>query len=232
MLRKVHLHGCLAKHGDVFELDVLTAAEALNALAANFPTFMADLRAGSWIVMRGDPETGLCLDEEMIAGMRLGKADLHILPEVMGAKRGGAFKVILGAVLIAATAGGAAPFLANPIMAGAGATWGNAIGQMGLAMTLTGVSMMLAPETETSSDEEKSFTMTGPVSAQGQGHAIQIVYGEVITGGMMISGGIDADGLESVTEKPVEEKNYLDIFFDPLNDFFEADDFQLSDLNS
>lgn len=65
---------------------------------------------------------------------------------------------------------------------------------------------MLAPETETQSeDSNKSFTMTGPTSEYGQGHAIQIVYGgPVITGGMLISGGIDADGLKSLKEGPVE----------------------------
>jgi len=218
VLRKVHLHGSLAKHGEVFELEVLTAGEAILALCSNLPGIMADLRGGSWVVLRGDPETGLCLDEEMVAGMQLGNADLHIMPEVAGAKNGnGTIKAILGVTLIAITAGGAAPFLANPIIAGAGTTWGNAIGQIGLAMTLTGVSSMLAPETESQSDDDKSFTLTGPVSAYGQGHAIQIVYGEVITGGMLISGGIDADGLETVTEAPVDTPDPATVANDPLN---------------
>ncbi|WP_323784617.1 hypothetical protein [Thalassovita sp.] len=217
MLRKVHLHGSLAKHGEVFELDVLTAAEALTALAANVPAIMGDLRQGSWVVLRGDPETGMALDEDAVASMRLGAADLHIMPELVGAKSGnGTIKAILGVTLIAITAGGAAPFLANPIIAGAGTTWGNAIGQMGVAMALTGVSSMLAPETE-SADEEKSFTMTGPVSAYGQGHAIPIVYGEVITGGLLISGGIDADGLETVTDEPVATPDPATVANEPLN---------------
>lgn len=206
MLRKVHLHGSLAKHGDVFEFDVLTAAEALAALAANVPEFLGDLREGSWVILRGDPDTGLALDEDAVVSMRLGNADLHIMPEIMGAKNSsGALKAILGIALIAITAGSAAPFLANPIIAGAGATWGNVIGQMGLAMALTGVSSMLAPETESDSKDDESFTMTGPVSRYGQGNAIPIVYGEVITGGVLVSGGIDADGLESVTDKKKED---------------------------
>jgi len=217
MLRKVHLHGSLAKHGDVFELDVLTAAEALAALAANILAFMDDLREGSWVILRGDPETGICLDEEMIAGMRLGNADLHIMPEVQGAKNGnGALKAILGVALIAITAGSALPFLANPIIAGAGTTWGNAIGQMGLAMALTGVSSMLAPETE-SADDEKSFTLTGPVSSYGQGGAVPIVYGEVITGGTLISGGIDADGLETITDAAPTTTDPASVATDPEN---------------
>lgn len=217
MLRKVHLHGSLAKHGDVFELDVLTAAEALAALAANIPAFMGDLREGSWVVLRGDPDTGLALDEDAVVSMRLGNADLHIMPEVLGAKNGnGALKSILGVALIAITAGNALPFLANPIIAGAGATWGNAIGQMGLAMALTGVSSMLAPETESAHDE-KSFIMTGPVSSYGQGGAVPIVYGEVITGGTLISGGIDAVGLEIVTDAAPTTTDPASVTADPEN---------------
>lgn len=217
MLRKVHLHGSLAKHGDVFELDVLTAAEALAALAANIPAFMDDLREGSWVVLRGDPDTGLALDEDAVASMRLGNADLHIMPELVGAKNStGTMKAILGVALIAITAGSALPFLANPIIAGAGTTWGNAIGQMGLAMALTGVSSMLAPETE-SADDEKSFTLTGPVSSYGQGGAVPIVYGEVITGGTLISGGIDADGLETITDAAPTTNDPASVATDPEN---------------
>jgi len=212
-MRKIHLHGDLAKYGEIHELDVLTAGEAVCALCVNYPEFMSDIRKGSWVLMRGDRETGMCLDEEAVATLRLGDADLHIFPEIQGAKNGNGFlKVIVGVALIAVSYGSAA-FLSQPIVAAAasGATWGNAIGQIGLAMTLAGVSQMLTPEQETQSTEaDRSFTFTGPVSQYGQGHAVQIVYGEVITGGMLISGGIDADGLESV----------VDGFRDPLSSLF------------
>ncbi|AUQ62857.1 Phage-related protein, tail component [Phaeobacter inhibens] len=221
-VRKVHLHGKLAKYGKYLEMDILTAGEAIPALTANFPEFLSDSKQGSWVFMRGDPDTGLCLDEDAIAGMRLGNADLHIMPDVAGAKNGnGVLKAIAGATLIALTAGGAAPFLANPIIASAatGTTWGNAIGQIGLAMTLTGVSSMLAGETQSrASEDHKSFTLTCPKSEIGQGHAVQIVYGgPIIVGGMMISGGIDADGLESVTEKPVVTPDPEEVEANPEN---------------
>ena len=222
-MRKVHLHGALSKYGDCLDLEVDTAGEAIAAICANFPEAMGDIRDGSWIIMRGDPETGICLDEEMAAGMRLGTADLHIMPEVVGAKNStGAIKAILGVALIGLTGGAAAPFLANTIGAGlvAGTAWGNAIGQLGLAMALTGVSSLLAPETPSESDDEKSFTMTGPVSKYGQGHAVQIVYGgPIITGGMLISGGLDADGLESVIEEPVVVPDADTVVANPDNDF-------------
>lgn len=219
-MRKVHLHGTLKKHGAIWDLDVLTAAEAIAALRANKPEIVEDLRHGSWVVLRGDPETGIALDEEAVSGMQLGNADLHIMPEVEGAKNSsGTIKAVLGVALIVAS-GGSAAFLGNPILAAGSLTWGNAMTQMGLAMALTGVSTMLAPEQE-STDEEKSKTLTGPVSRYGQGQAIPIVYGEIITGGTLVSGGIDADGLESVTEIPTPVNNPDAVEADPYN---HADD--------
>lgn len=219
MLNKIHLHGSLEKFGKSHELSILTAGEAVVALSTICPGFSQEIRRGSWTLMRGDRETGLALDEEMIREMRLGDADLHILPGVMGAKNGdGAIKTILGAALIVAS-GGAAGFLAQPIAAGlsSGVTWGNAIGQMGAAMALTGASQLLAPQTDSENVDDKSFTFTGPTSRQGQGHAIQIVYGEVITGGMVISAGIDADGLASVTETATSQTNPDTAEADPEN---------------
>lgn len=219
-MRKVHLHGTLEKHGAVWELEVLTAAEAIAALRANKPDILEDLQHGSWIVLRGDPETGIALDEEAVCAMQLGNADLHIMPHIEGAKNNsGTIKAVLGVALIVAS-GGSAAFLGNPIMAAGSLTWGNAMTQMGLAMTLTGVSSMLTPETE-SADEEKSHNLSGPVSRYGQGQAIPIVYGELITGGTLISGGIDADGLESVTEIPTPVNNPDAVEADPYN---HADD--------
>ncbi|WP_424976819.1 hypothetical protein [Leisingera sp. S232] len=221
-MRKVHLHGGLAKYGESFDLEIMTAGEALAALTANFPDFLNDIREGSWVILRGDPETGMCLDEEAVREMRLGNADLHIMPDIDGAKNSsGVLKVIAGATLLAITAGGAAPLLANPIIAGAatGTTWGNAIGQIGLALSVAGVSSLLAGETQSrAAEDHKSFTLTGPTSENGQGQAVQIVYGgPIIVGGMMISGGIDADGLESVTEKPVETPDPAEVEADPEN---------------
>lgn len=218
-MNKIHLHGSLSQFGVSHDLEILTAGEAIVALCSVCPGFTKGLKDGSWILMRGDSETGLALDEEMITDMRLGNADLHILPSVMGAKNNsGAVKVILGAVLIAASFGSAA-FLAKPISAAmmGATTWGNAIGQVGLAMTLMGASQMLAPQTDSDAEDDKSYTFTGPVSRQGQGHAIQLVYGEVITGAMVISGGIDADGMDSEFESLTSPTNPADAESDPEN---------------
>ncbi len=205
-MRKVHLHGSLRKYGEVLDLEVGTAIEAITALSANFPGFLNDLKEGSWHVMRGDAQTGMPLDEEMVKGFKLGAADLHFIPQAIGAKdNGGSLKAILGATLVVATFGQAAPLTAAALSGSS--AWGNAIGQLGFAMALSGVSTMLAPETESQS-EEKSYTITGPVSGYGQGRSVQIVYGgPIIVGGMLISGGMNATGLEHLIEQPVAPVN-------------------------
>jgi len=198
MLRKIHLHGALgAKYGKVFELDVKTAGEAIRAIGANFPEFLKDLRDGAWHVVRGKTvKNGLDLDEHQVAGFRLGQGALHILPYVAGSKRGGLLKIILGAVLIGAAflfTGGA---LAQPIIAGGGifgGITGTQVALFGAALAIAGVSTMLSPEEKSKDGDENSFTFGGPGNNYDQGNPVPLVYGRVITGGQMISGGIDIE---------------------------------------
>lgn len=212
-MRKIHLYGSIESYGPVLELDVSTASEAMAALFANFPDMQEKIREGSWIITRGDPETGICLDEEAFAGLNLGDKDLHIMPEVMGNKKGGILKALLGVTLVVLS-GGSAAFLANPIAGGlfGATTWGNAIGQLGLVMALGGVSQMLSPETDESSDDTESYTLSGPQSSIGQGQAVQIVYGgPIITGGMMVSGGVDAEQMGIAEEITPEVDIVVDV---------------------
>ncbi len=192
-MRTIHLHGSLKRYGATFELEVETAGEAVRALCTNFPDMLKTIREGEWYVIRGkNAKKGLSLGEEEIAAFRLGSGDLHIMPAIKGAKQsGGVLKVVLGVALIAFSFGSAA-FLGTAISGTllGGATWGNAIGMLGLSMLSTGISSMLAPEKK-SSKSENSFIFSGPQNGNRQGTAVPIVYGEVITGGVMISGGLD-----------------------------------------
>lgn len=195
----IYLYGVLAEFGPNLRLDVLTSAEAIQALCTMCPGFREKISNGSWILIRGDKETGVSMDLDAVKGLRLGDADLHIIPEIIGAKEGNAaVKIILGAALIATAV--YAPWAAAPVsqsLFGA-TTWGNLIGQIGIAMAISGVASVLAPN-ENGTDEEQNYVLTGPQGRTGQGQGMQIAYGEVLVGPMMISGGIDADGLTSVS---------------------------------
>lgn len=195
-MRKVFLHGALAKkYGEVFELEVETAGEAVRALSTNFHGFSADIREGAWHVVRGDdPDKGFDLGEDDIIAFRLGRGDLHIIPYVAGSKRGGLLKIVLGVALIGLSFGMG---FATPILGGAlgGATYGN-MAMLGVALAIGGVSQMLAPEEKSENEDDSSFTMSGPGNSYEQGSPIPLVYGEVITGGVLVSGGIDIERIK------------------------------------
>lgn len=199
MLRTIHLHGALGKkYGESFKLDVQTAGEAIRALNANFPTFMKDIREGAWHVVRGrDVDSGMGLDEDQITELRLGKGDLHIVPFIAGSKRGGLLKVILGVVLVgAAFALTAGAGLSSAIGLGGvnlGIT-GTQAAMLGAAVALAGVSSLLTPEQKAEEEDgSNSFTTSGPGNTHNQGNPVPLVYGEVITGGHLISGGVDIE---------------------------------------
>lgn len=198
-MRNVYLHGSLGERfGRVFELDVQTAGEAIRALSANFSDFMSVIRDGAWHVVRGKTvNTGFDLDEQGVSELNLGKGDLHIVPYIAGSKRGGVLKIILGAVLIGAafflTAGsglGAAIGASGGLLGG---ITGTQVALFGAVMAVAGVSQLLTPEESSSDSNENSFTMSGPGNTYEQGAPVPLVYGHVITGGILVSGGIDIE---------------------------------------
>ena len=198
-MRRVYLHGALGeKYTKVVELDIATAGEAVRALRCNFPSIIEDFREANWHVVRGsDIDTGLSLGEDDIGTFRLGSGDLHFVPVVAGSKQSGLLKIVLGVALVGFgffMGGFAAPILGTA--AGGGAVMGLTYGHLmmfGAAMALAGVSQLLAPEEKSDDDKESSFTFSGPGNAYDQGEPVPLVYGEVITGSVMVSGGVDIE---------------------------------------
>ncbi|KIZ43094.1 MULTISPECIES: tail assembly protein [Rhodopseudomonas] len=203
MMRTVHLHGKLKKQfGASHRFDVATAGEALRALNCAFPgDFVTALQTGSYQLVRGARHTGASLaDLKLINHLKLGAADLHLIPAAKGAASSkGTAKVILGAALIGGAiflSGGtlAAPLslLSGPVLPGIGITWGN-IAMVGLGITLAGASTLLAKPAATATDTEadKSKTLSGAGNNGIQGAGIQLIYGETMVVSTMIS--MDAD---------------------------------------
>lgn len=209
-MRKIYLHGHLAQFGDEFEMEVSTAAEALRALNANFPGFLKLLEKGSYHVVRGDPDDGYGLDEEEVREFKLGQADLHFIPVIEGAKSGnsgGILKTILGVVLI-----GVAVFMSGGALGAAlgtgmlsGVTWGN-VAMIGLGLAVAGASQLLTPQDKTD-DKNESYSLSGPVNTYNQGSPIPVIYGQVITGGHVISAGVDIEQLKKYGEQPKAATN-------------------------
>lgn len=208
MMRAVHLHGRLKKQfGASHRFDITTAGEALRALNCAFPgDFIDALKEGSYQLVRGNRHSGMKLDLDLVTSMRLGMADLHIIPAVEGASNTkGVAKTILGTVLIGAAifmAPAGAGLIGNmsatafPLL-GAQITYGN-IALIGIGLTLSGAATLLAkPISDTSSETEESFTLSGPSNSAKQGDAIPLIYGETIVGSVTVSFDSDIEDIGS-----------------------------------
>ena len=198
MLRKVKLYGELADFVGHKELDAVinSTADAIRFLVSNFPKLEAHMSQRYYKVLVDDYEIG----EEDIQNP-IGKSDLSIVPVIAGAG-GNLGKVVLGAALI----GGA--FLFSPLtFANFGTTtigFGSAAGiakgvaLVGGALVLSGVSGMLFPVPDTpefanEEDPRISFGFSGVQNTSRAGTSHPIAYGEIVTGSVVISAGIDTN---------------------------------------
>ena len=202
MLRKVKLYGELADFVGHKELDAVinSTADAIRFLVSNFPKLEAHMSQRYYKVLVDNYEIG----EEDIQNP-IGKSDLSIVPVIAGAG-GNLGKVVLGAALI----GGA--FLFSPLtFANFGTTtigFGSAAGiakgvaLVGGALVLSGVSGMLFPVPDTpefanEEDPRISFGFSGVQNTSRAGTSHPIAYGEIVTGSVVISAGIDTNQVQA-----------------------------------
>jgi predicted phage tail protein len=202
MLRKIKLHGKLAKfvgHKE-FNVDVNSVGNAVSFLINNFPELESYMSPKYYQVKVGNYD----IRKEEIH-YPIGKEDIHFVPTIKGAGRGGFGKILLGAALIAGA------FMFSPLtLKTFGATtmgFGSAAGiakgvaVIGGALLLSGVSEMLFPLPETNDfdneeDPRLSFSFSGLQNTSRAGTPVPIVYGEIMTGSVVISAAIDTNQVE------------------------------------
>ena len=196
MLRKLKLYGELAEfigHKE-FEVKVNSISQAVSFLVCNFPKSEAYIAKRSYKVLVGDYEVG----EDELAHP-IGQSDLHIVPVIAGA--GGTTRKILGgaALIGLGVLSGGATFTASGFtgvgfLGGATAVAGN----IGIGLVLSGVSDLLTPTPKTpdfSSEQDPriSFKFSGIQNTSRAGTPVPIVYGEIFTGSVVISAGVDTE---------------------------------------
>ena len=198
MLSKIKVYGRLARFlGErTFEAEISSPTDAFKFLIANFPSLESHMMKQSYCVKVGDYEIS-----ETELDIPIGSQEIKIVPVVMGA-RDGIGRFLLGAVLI-----GAAVF-APTVGLGLGTAKGSllfgtsgggallaAAGNLGIYLALSGAAQMLTPTEELggASDDPTSFTFNGIQNTIRAGVAIPVVYGEIFTGSLVVSGGIDTD---------------------------------------
>ena len=200
MLRKIKLYGELAKFvgQKTFEAEVHSAAQAIRFLVVNFPQLEKHMADRYYKVAIDNWEL-----EEKELHYPNGQEDVKIIPVVGGEGGRGVGKVLLGAALI----GGA--FLINPALsfsfqsgvtgfASAGALT-QAVVYTGGSLILSGVAEMLTPVptiSEREQDPRLSFNFSGIQNTSRAGVAVPVIYGEVLTGSVVISAGIETAQVE------------------------------------
>ena len=196
MLRKVKLYGELADFVGHKELDAVinSTADAIRFLVSNFPKLEAHMADRYYKVLVDDYEIG----EEDIHNP-IGQSDISIVPVIAGAG-GGLGRTLLGVAMIglAFTMPGA-NFSGLGFSAAKGFSgFQAAVGNLGIALTLMGVSQMLfplpkRPDFSNEEDPRISFSFSGVQNTSRAGTSHPIVYGEIVTGSVVISAGIDTN---------------------------------------
>ena len=202
MLRKVKLYGQLAEfvgHKE-FEVKVNNVAQAVSFLIHNFPGLEAYMSPKYYQVKVGDDDVGV--DE---LDYPVGQQDIHFVPVISGAGRGGLGKVLLGALLITGAIMSGGGFGALQMFGGTGLElgfMGKFAMNLGIGLVLTGVSEMLFPlpqpqDFSSEEDPRLSFNFSGVQNTSRAGTPVPIVYGEIITGSVVISAAIDTNQVEA-----------------------------------
>ena len=197
MLRKLKLYGELAEfigHKE-FKVKVNSISQAVSFLVCNFPKAEAYIAERSYKVLVGDYEVG----EDELAHP-IGQSDLHFVPVIAGAG-GTTKKILLGAVLIGVgIASGGTGFALNATQGFGffGGSLAATAGNIGVALVLSGVSDMLTPtpkpvDFSSEQDPRISFKFSGIQNTSRAGTPVPIVYGEIFTGSVVISAGVDTE---------------------------------------
>tara|TARA_Y100000401_G_scaffold46013_1_gene35372 strand:- start:3588 stop:4202 length:615 start_codon:yes stop_codon:yes gene_type:complete len=204
MLRKLKLYGELAEfvgHKE-FEIEASTIPKAVSFLVNNFPQIEPYMNPQYYQVKVGD----YAVDEEEIQLPIGQQEDIHIVPVIAGAGRG-IGKILLGAALIA-TAFFVPQGLAlkKGIATGFGFAKAGALAKglvyVGASLMLQGVSELLFPlpkpkEFNSEEDPRISFNFGGTQNTGRAGTPVPVVYGEIITGSVVISGAIDTEQVQA-----------------------------------
>tara|TARA_Y100001937_G_scaffold112659_1_gene160475 strand:+ start:1761 stop:2438 length:678 start_codon:yes stop_codon:yes gene_type:complete len=211
MLNKITVYGRLGKilGQRVFHAKINSVRDAFSFLRVNFSHLGLDRIEQNYIVKIDDEN----IKKEEEIDFPVGNGDVKIIPVAYGTEKAikplaiGAAFVITGGILaggvthlgIFGGAGSAAAATGGAITSAA--MVGNALGYLGAGLVIQGISTALFPVeqdfqtqigTGTASDQSKNFAFNGITNTSASGIAIPVAYGEVFTGSIVVSAGIDA----------------------------------------
>lgn len=187
----VKLWGNLAELApDEIKIDVSTYSQLWGALESLVPGFRAEfLKNNEYVfavVRNGELEY---LDEHSLA-LPLNCEQFHIIPRAEGAAE--TFAIWAATAVATAFGAGTAVYIAY---------WAAYIvATVAISMAIGAIVSLLAPKPQTGAGSERadqtpSFAFSGAVNITAPGYPIPIVFGECITGSVVISVGVSAEEL-------------------------------------
>jgi len=207
------LHGELgALYGGIWELDVLTPAEAVLAINTNRPGFSQHLmdsekQGTAYQILLGDTAVG----PDSLGFPFSARETFHIVPILAGSSANGnaTAKIVVGAVIAIASMGyGLAAYGATEggmmgMAYGGEMGFGAAMSQtallgmsygtvamLGASLMFSGISTLLSKSPESQTAKDGSFVFAGATNTTKQGVPVPIGYGELVVGSVVISAGI------------------------------------------
>ena len=200
-LRKLTVYGRLRQFlgQSHFEVAINNPRQAFAFLIANFPEVENHMTNQLYKVKMGNLE----ITEDLLEVR--GDGDIKIIPIAVGAKG-----IVLGGLL---TAGGAAATAAGGFFATAiGGVVASGLTAIGTSMLIDGVTSIIAPTpkvpnfnaSDSLSDNDPNvqanFGFNSITNTSRAGVPVPIIYGEVFTGSVVISSGIDTVQVEGTAE--------------------------------
>lgn len=187
-LRTIRLYGALAKIVGCRKLRavVSSVSEAMRFLLANFPQIEEYLKGRFFKVKVAN----IALNEDDLK-LPIGQTEeIHIIPAISGAGgNSGLTQILTGVALIGI--GLLVPFTAPFLV------------PLGIGLTLTGIATLLSPtplDREESTDAAQSYNFSGIQQTSREGPPVPLVYGDIVTGSIVLSVNIERDDEELSAE--------------------------------
>jgi len=194
MLKKIKVYGTLRKFlGQAeFEVDLNTPREAISFLVCNFKGIEKHMAEQFYTIQVG----AKVITEDLLNFNT--QEDIKIIPVV----HGNFFQILLGAgALFGSSAlGNLATFAGQKLLT-------SALTAIGTSMLVDGVTSMLTPQENTSSAVSgqdsldpaalaSNYSFTGLTNISNAGVPVNLVYGEILVGSIVVSNGVDTVQVE------------------------------------
>ena len=192
MFKKIKVYGTLRKFlgQSEFDVDLNTPREAISFLVCNFKGIEEHMAEHFYTI-----QVGAKVITEDLLNLNT-QDDIKIIPVV----HGNFFPILLGAgALFGASAITAGTFLGSTLLV-------NALTAVGTSMLIDGVTQMLSPQQNNLSPTGQdaldpaalasNYSFTGLTNISRAGIPVNLVYGEIVVGSIVVSNGVDTVQVE------------------------------------